>query len=168
MFYYKVTCTLETKEGHESVDEYEVCSEYKLASIDIYKNSKNTQFCFVSNICRKKLTIGMISKVDLKMDYYLDAFIRRLAFKISSCDREETTISGIRLLLHCAESNDFISSEEEVLACFGLSFYRHDRIIGGCGFDYNDNVFEEESNQNSIEGSGCYMDNPYLYNSPVP
>ncbi|SCW49695.1 ATPase family associated with various cellular activities (AAA) [Ruminococcaceae bacterium YRB3002] len=158
MFYYKVTCTLDTEVIHENFeDRWEVSSEYKLASVEIYKKSKDTQFCFVSNIHRNSLTIGMISKVDSKIDYYLDAFIKRLAIGITNCDRKETTISGIQALLRYAENNEFISSCEEVGDCVGLGFNRYGRLLVGREFAYDDNVFEEESNQNSIEGSGCYM-----------
>ncbi|MBQ1186917.1 MAG: AAA family ATPase [Clostridia bacterium] len=84
------------------------------------KSDQNT-LMFVVGILDGKITLGCISKGNDNINDILAKYVKLLPFEIEKHKTEEITFSALQSLLSCADRNEYIGGDTDVLDIFEIS-----------------------------------------------
>jgi len=97
-------------------------------------------YYFISDIGNDEVTVGIIDSGTGDKTKQIRAFFKSVDIAAKEFDVDEITFSSMRNLLSCADRNDYIGDDDEVLEKFEL-----DRINGRYvrGIEYGENLLDE-------------------------
>lgn len=144
MQFYKVIATLTNEKWTEENNDRRVMQQRtrriarKSAEFNQLQGGKT--YYFISDIGNDEVTVGIIDSGTGDKTKQIRAFFKSVDIAAKEFDVDEITFSSMRNLLSCADRNDYIGDDDEVLEKFEL-----DRINGRYvrGIEYGENLLDE-------------------------
>lgn len=144
MQFYKVIATLTNEKWTEENNDRRVMQQ-RTRRIARKSNEFNQlqggkTYYFISDIGNDEVTVGIIDSGTGDKTKQIRAFFKSVDIAAKEFDVDEITFSSMRNLLSCADRNDYIGDDDEVLEKFEL-----DRINGRYvrGIEYGENLLNE-------------------------
>lgn len=144
MQFYKVIATLTNEKWTEENNDRRVMQQRtrRIArKSDEFNQLQGGKTCyFISDIGNDEVTVGIIDSGTGDKTKQIRAFFKSVDIAAKEFDVDEITFSSMRNLLSCADRNDYIGDDDEVLEKFEL-----DRINGRYvrGIEYGENLLDE-------------------------
>lgn len=144
MQFYKVIATLTNEKWTEENNDRRVMQQRtrRIArkSDEFNQLQGGKTYYFISDIGNDEVTVGIIDSGTGDKTKQIRAFFKSVDIAAKEFDVDEITFSSMRNLLSCADRNDYIGDDDEVLEKFEL-----DRINGRyvCGIEYGENLLDE-------------------------
>lgn len=144
MQFYKVIATLTNEKWTEENNDRRVMQQRtrriarKSDEFNQLQGGKTDYF--ISDIGNDEVTVGIIDSGTGDKTKQIRAFFKSVDIAAKEFDVDEITFSSMRNLLSCADRNDYIGDDDEVLEKFEL-----DRINGRYvrGIEYGENLLDE-------------------------
>lgn len=144
MQFFKVEGLIADENWSEKCDNRRTLRE-KVRKIAMQSNAFNQKqkkraFFYVTDASEDTATIGVICRESINFDKQIIAFLNAIKLSLKDIYVEEITFSATRNMLQCANRNDYIADDDEVLELFDL-----DKLNGGYGrsVDFGENIFDE-------------------------
>lgn len=144
MQFYKVIATLTNEKWTEENNDRRVMQQRtrRIArKSDEFNQLQGGKTCyFISDIGNDEVTVGIIDSGTGDKTKQIRAFFKSVDIAAKEFDVDEITFSSMRNLLSCADRNDYIGDDDEVLEKFELD------IINGRyvrGIEYGENLLDE-------------------------
>lgn len=144
MQFYKVIATLTNEKWTEENNDRRVMQQRtrRIArkSDEFNQLQGGKTYYFISDIGNDEVTVGIIDSGTGDKTKQIRAFFKSVDIAAKEFDVDEITFSSMRNLLSCADRNDYIGDDDEVLEKFEL-----DRINGRYvrGIEYGENLLDE-------------------------
>lgn len=144
MQFYKVIATLTNEKWTEENNDRRVMQQRtrRIArkSDEFNQLQGGKTYYFISDIGNDEVTVGIIDSGTGDKTKQIRAFFKSVDIAAKEFDTDEITFSSMRNLLSCADRNDYIGDDNEVLEKFEL-----DRINGRYvrGIEYGENLLDE-------------------------
>lgn len=144
MQFYKVIATLTNEKWTEENNDRRVMQQRtrRIArkSDEFNQLQGGKTYYFISDIGNDEVTVGIIDSGTGDKTKQIRAFFKSVDIAAKEFDVYEITFSSMRNLLSCADRNDYIGDDDEVLEKFEL-----DRINGRYvrGIEYGENLLDE-------------------------
>lgn len=144
MQFYKVIATLTNEKWTEENNDRRVMQQRtrRIArkSDEFNQLQGGKTYYFISDIGNDEVTVGIIDSGTGDKTKQIRAFFKSVDIAAKEFDVDEITFSSMRNLLSCADRNDYIGDDDEVLEKFEL-----DRINGRYvrGIEYGENLLNE-------------------------
>lgn len=144
MQFYKVIATLTNEKWTEENNDRRVMQQRtrRIArkSDEFNQLQGGKIYYFISDIGNDEVTVGIIDSGTGDKTKQIRAFFKSVDIAAKEFDVDEITFSSMRNLLSCADRNDYIGDDDEVLEKFEL-----DRINGRYvrGIEYGENLLDE-------------------------
>lgn len=144
MQFYKVIATVTDEKWAEENNDRHVMQQRtrRIArKIDEFNQQQEGKtYYFISDIGNDEVTAGIIDSGTGDKTKQIRAFFKSVDIATKEFEIDEITFSGMRNLLSCADRNDYIGDDDEVLEKFEL-----DRINGRYvrGIEYGENLLDE-------------------------
>ena len=144
MQFYKVIATLTNEKWTEENNDRRVMQQRtrRIArkSDEFNQLQGGKTYYFISDIGNDEVTVGIIDSGTGNKTKQIRAFFKSVDIAAKEFDVDEITFSSMRNLLSCADRNDYIGDDDEVLEKFEL-----DRINGRYvrGIEYGENLLNE-------------------------
>lgn len=144
MQFYKVIATLTNEKWTEENNDRRVMQQRtrRIArkSDEFNQLQGGKTYYFISDIGNDEVTVGIIDSGTGDKTKQIRAFFKSVDIAAKEFDVDEITFSSMRNLLSCADRNDYIGDDDEVLEIFEL-----DRINGRYvrGIEYGENLLDE-------------------------
>lgn len=144
MQFYKVIATLTNEKWTEENNDRRVMQQRtrRIArkSDEFNQLQGGKTYYFISDIGNDEVTVGIIDSGTGDKTKQIRAFFKSVDIAAKEFDIDEITFSSMRNLLSCADRNDYIGDDDEVLEKFEL-----DRINGRYvrGIEYGENLLDE-------------------------
>lgn len=144
MQFYKVIATLTNEKWTEENNDRRVMQQRtrRIArkSDEFNQLQGGKTYYFISDIGNDEVTVGIIDSGTGDKTKQIRAFFKSVDIAAKEFDVDEITFSSMRNLLSCADRNDYIGDDDEVLEKFEL-----DRINGRYvrGIEYGEKLLDE-------------------------
>ena len=144
MQFYKVIATLTNEKWTEENNDRRVMQQRtrRIArkSDEFNQLQGGKTYYFISDIGNDEVTVGIIDSGTGDKTKQIRAFFKSVDIAAKEFDVDKITFSSMRNLLSCADRNDYIGDDDEVLEKFEL-----DRINGRYvrGIEYGENLLNE-------------------------
>lgn len=144
MQFYKVIATLTNEKWTEENNDRRVMQQRtrRIArkSDEFNQLQGGKTYYFISDIGNDEVTVGIIDSGTGDKTKQIRAFFKSVDIAAKEFDVDEITFSSMHNLLSCADRNDYIGDDDEVLEKFEL-----DRINGRYvrGIEYGENLLDE-------------------------
>lgn len=144
MQFYKVIATLTNEKWTEENNDRRVMQQRtrRIArkSDEFNQLQGGKTYYFISDIGNDEVTVGIIDSGTGDKTKQIRAFFKSVDIAAKEFNVDEITFSSMRNLLSCADRNDYIGDDDEVLEKFEL-----DRINGRYvrGIEYGENLLDE-------------------------
>ncbi len=104
------------------------------------QKQKKRNFFYIISVSEDTATIGVICREPANLDKQISSFLAAIEISLKDIYIEETTLSATRNMLFCADKNDYIEDDDEVLELFGLDKLtgRNERNV-----EYGENLLDE-------------------------
>lgn len=143
MQFYKFEGFTVSEKWSEENDNRRVMRE-KVRKISMKTNSFNQNqqrkaYAFVSDASQDTVTIGIIIKNYTDIHKLISGYLQSIEMELKDTCLEEITFNTLRNMLGCANRNDYINDDDEVLEQFEL-----DKLNGrfGRGIEYGENILD--------------------------
>lgn len=143
MQFYKFEGFTVSEKWSEENDNRRVMRE-KVRKISMKTNSFNQNqqrkaYAFVSDASQDTVTIGIIIKNYTDIHKLISGYLQSIEMELKDTCLEEITFNTLRNMLGCANRNDYINDDDEVLEQFEL-----DKLNGrfGRGVEYGENILD--------------------------
>lgn len=103
------------------------------------QNQQRKAYAFVSDASQDTVTIGIIIKNYTDIHKLISGYLQSIEMELKDTCLEEITFNTLRNMLGCANRNDYINDDDEVLEQFEL-----DKLNGrfGRGIEYGENILD--------------------------
>ena len=103
------------------------------------QNQQRKAYAFVSDASEDTVTIGVIIKNHTDIHKLISGYLQSIEMELKDTCLEEITFNTLRNMLGCANRNDYINDDDEVLEQFDL-----DKLNGrfGRGVEYGENILD--------------------------
>lgn len=143
MQFYKFEGFTVSEKWSEENDNRRVMRE-KVRKISMKTNSFNQNqqrkaYAFVSDASQDTVTIGIIVRNYADIHKLISGYLQSIEMELKDTCLEEITFNTLRNMLGCANRNDYINDDDEVLEQFEL-----DKLNGrfGRGIEYGENILD--------------------------
>ena len=103
------------------------------------QNQQRKAYAFVTDASEDTVTIGIIVRNYADIHKLISGYLQSIEMELKDTCLEEITFNTLRNMLGCANRNDYINDDDEVLEQFEL-----DKLNGrfGRGVEYGENILE--------------------------
>lgn len=143
MQFYKFEGFTVAEKWSEENDNRRVMRE-KVRKISMKTNSFNQYqqrkaYAFVTDASEDTVTIGIIVRNCADVPKLISGYLQTIEMELKDTCLEEITFNTLRNMLSCANRNDYINDDDEVLEQFDL-----DKLNGrfGRGIEYGENILD--------------------------
>lgn len=112
------------------------------------QHQQRKSYLFVADASKDTVTIGVIVKNYADVSELISGYLQAIEMELKDTCLEEITFNTLRNILSCANRNDYISDDDEVLEQFDL-----DKLTGRFSrdIDYGENLIDE-TDQKEVYG----------------
>jgi len=118
------------------------------------KNLQKKAVFFVSDISKGLATIGIFCRESFAPDKHIAPFLKAIGLELKDTHMDETTFGAANRMLHYAERNAYISSEDEILERFDL--HRLGMRCSG-SVDFGENLIDEGVNKDIYKDTERFL-----------
>lgn len=158
MQFFRVEGFVVDEKWAEGNDNRRVLHE-KVRKISMRSNSFNQKlnrkaFFYVTDASEDTVTIGIICRESTNISKQISSFLNAIELEIKDICVEEITLNATRSMLQCANRNDYIDDDDDVLELFDL-----DKLNGrfGRGLDYGENIIDESNKTEIYKEADRYL-----------
>lgn len=120
----------------------------------INQHLHRTAFLFVTDASEDTVTIGVIVRKSNDVLKLISEFLQTIEVQLKDTCLVEVTFNSLRNMLSCADRNDYIDDDDEVLEKFDL-----DKLNGrfGRSVEYGENILDDCSKQFIYDEATRYL-----------